>query len=307
MNSISIIIPVYGCENCLRELNARIISSIKDLADDFEIIYVDDCSPDDAWSTIQVLSKTDTRIKAIKLSRNFGQHHAITAGLEKAIGDWMVVMDCDLQDCPEEIPKLFKKALEGYDIVYGQRILRQDNLFKRLFSKWFYSILGYLTDTKQDSTIANFGIYNKKVIQAILSMKDYIRYLPAMVRWVGFNYTAIEVKHAERAVGKTSYNIRKLIRLGTNVVLSFSEKPLHLVIRFGFLITLISFIFGVYYLIRFFAGKITVMGFTSLIISVWFLSGIIILILGIIGLYIGKTFERAKERPLYIIDKTTNL
>jgi polyisoprenyl-phosphate glycosyltransferase len=307
MNKISIVIPVYRCANCLQELVSRISKSVHGVFEDFEIILVDDFSPDDSWNTIERISKSDPRIKAIKLSRNFGQHYAITAGLERAKNDWIVVMDCDLQDRPEEIPRLYQKAMEGYDIVFAQRIVRHDNWMKRLFSRWFYRVLGYLTDTTQDSTIANFGIYQKKVIQAILSMKDYIRYLPAMVRWVGFNFTAIEVKHSERASGKTSYNLRKLIRLGTNVVLSFSEKPLHLVIRFGFSITLISFAFGLFYLIRYFSGKITISGFASIIISVWLLGGIIILILGIIGLYIGKTFERAKERPMFIIDKTINM
>jgi dolichol-phosphate mannosyltransferase len=286
---------------------ARLHQSFLEIKTDYEVIFVDDCSPDNAWDTIEQLTEKDERIKSIRFSRNFGQHYAITAGLEKAGGEWIVVMDCDLQDRPEEIPNFYRKALEGYDIVLGQRIYRQDSWLKKNFSKWFYNLLGYLTNTRQDYTIANFGIYHRKVIQSVLSMKDYIRYLPAMIRWVGFRYVAIEVKHSERTAGKTSYSIRKLIKLGTNVVLSFSEKPLHLVIQFGFMITSLSFLFGLIYLFRYFTGSITVLGFTSIFISIWFLAGIIILILGIIGLYIGKTFERAKDRPMFIIDKTRNI
>jgi len=304
---LSVVIPVYKCDGCLPELVSRISGATASIIDQLEIILVDDASPDNSWECIKEIAAGDDRVRAIKLSRNFGQHYAITAGLQHSRYEWVVVMDCDLQDRPEEIPVLYDKALQGYDIVYAQRIVRQDGFFKRQFSKWFYRLLGYLTDTQQDAAIANFGIYNRKVIRAILEMHDYIRYLPAMMRWVGFRHIAIEVKHAARASGKTSYNLRKLIRLGTNVVLSFSEKPLHLVIRFGFMITLSSVGFGVFYLIRYFSGKITVGGFTSLIISLWFLAGIVILILGIIGLYLGKTFERVKERPLYIIDQTLNL
>jgi len=307
MNTLSVVIPVYGCKKCLSELTGRLQQTLSGITPDYEIIFVDDCSPDNAWETIEQLTESDPRIKSIRFSRNFGQHYAITSGLEKAAGEWIVVMDCDLQDRPEEILNFYRKALEGYDIVLGQRIYRQDSWLKKSFSKWFYNMLGYLTNTRQDYTIANFGIYHRKVIQAVLSMKDYIRYLPAMIRWVGFRHTAIEVKHAERTNGKTGYSIRKLIKLGTNVVLSFSEKPLHLVIQFGFLITSFSFLFGLVYLFRYFTGSISVLGFTSLIISIWFLSGIIILILGIVGLYIGKTFERAKDRPMFIIDKTKNL
>jgi dolichol-phosphate mannosyltransferase len=216
-------------------------------------------------------------------------------------------MDCDLQDKPEEIPILYKKALEGFDIVLAQRKLRKDDLFRRLFSVGFYKLLGYLTDTKQDHTIANFGMYKKQVIESVLKMKDSIRYFPAMIRWVGFTSTTLEVEHSERFKGKTSYNLRQLLKLGTNVVLSFSEKPLILVARFGLFISLISFIAALIFLVKYFNGQIEVLGFTSLILSIWFLSGIIIFILGIIGLYLGKTFDRVKERPMYIIKDKLNL
>lgn len=148
----------------------------------FELILVDDNSTDNSWNIIVEMGKKDKRVKGIKLSRNFGQHKAITAGLAKASGKWIVVMDCDLQDQPEEIPKLYAKAREGYDVVLGRRTNRQDGFFERIFSKLFYRVLGYLTDTKQDSTIGNFGIYKQKVIEAVLSMDDNLRYFPAMVK-----------------------------------------------------------------------------------------------------------------------------
>ncbi len=304
---ISIVIPVYGCKDCIYEFYYRICESLKNLTTDFEILFVNDHSPDEPWGILHEIAEKDTRVKAIDLSRNFGQHYAITAGLEHATGEWIVVIDCDLQDKPEEIPKLYKQALKGYDIVLAQRKTRQDPILKRLFSKVFYKILGFLTGTKQDHSIANFGIYNQRVVKAILKMKDSIRYLPAMVQWVGFDATAIEVEHSERYSGKTSYSIKKLINLGTNVVLSFSEKPLLLVVRFGLLMSLLSFLTGIVFLIKYLLGQISVLGFTSLLLSIWFLSGIIIFILGIIGLYIGKTFDRVKNRPLYIVKNKLNL
>jgi len=304
---LSVITPVYGCKECLYELYFRVSESIKPITADFEIIFIDDASPDNSWEFLTQLCQKDKHVKAIRFSRNFGQHYAITAGLEHATGNWIIVMDCDLQDRPEEIPRLYNKALEGNDIVLAQRKVRQDNIFRRLFSISFYKLLGFLTDTKQDHTIANFGIYKHQVIDSVLKMKDSIRYFPAMIQWVGFKSVVLEVDHSERFTGKTSYNLKQLLKLGTNVVLSFSEKPLILVARFGLLVSGLSFIAGIIFLIKYFSGEIEVLGFTSLILSIWFLSGIIIFILGIIGLYLGKTFDRVKERPVYIIKEKQNL
>ncbi len=304
---ISVITPVYGCKDCIYEFYFRVNKSITSISSNFEIIYVDDASPDKPWEVLTQICQNDKRVKAIELARNFGQHYAITAGLEHATGKWIVVMDCDLQDKPEEIPNLYKKAQEGFDIVLAQRKERKDGYFRKLFSIWFYKLLGFLTDTKQDHTIANFGIYNTEVIKSVMEMKDAIRYFPAMIQWVGFNSATLVVDHSERYTGKTTYNLKQLLKLGTNVVLSFSEKPLILVARFGLFVSIVSFIAGIIFLIKYFSGQIKVLGFTSLILSIWFLSGVIIFILGIIGLYLGKTFDRVKDRPLYIIKNKQNL
>ncbi len=307
MCELSIIIPVYGCKECLFELYHRTKGTMDKNSLEFELIFINDASLDNPWELLEELCKRDERVKALSLSRNFGQHYAITAGLENAKGNWIVVMDCDLQDQPEEIPKLLSKAHEGYDIVLAQRKIRQDNFIKKLFSKLYYKFLGYLTDTRQDHTVANFGVYHRRVITSILQMKDAIRYFPAMIRWVGFSTATIEVHHSERITGKTSYNLKRLLQLGTNVVLSFSEKPLRLVVRFGLIISVLSFFASILFLYKYFTGQVKVLGFTSLILSIWFFSGIIIFILGIIGLYLGKTFDRVKNRPVYIIDRKINI
>lgn len=305
---LSVVSPVYKAEDCLLELYSRLKSSLEKITSNFEIILVNDGSPGNDWEVICQISSMDPRVKGINLSRNFGQHYAITAGLDYCRGEWIVVMDCDLQDQPEEIIKLYAKAnSERLDLVLGKRTEREDSFSKIVSSRIFYGILGYLTDTKQDSSIANFGIYNRKVIKMILEMKDSIRYFPAMVRWVGFRSTSISVKHSARYSGQTSYSLKKLIKLGIDVILSFSDKPLRLTVKIGFFISLLSFIYAIYNLFLYFNNRIVVPGFASLIISVWFLSGLMISILGIVGLYIGRIFDKVKNRPLYIIsDKTSS-
>jgi glycosyltransferase involved in cell wall biosynthesis len=303
---ISVVIPVYGCNDCLIELYKRLKQAIEEISDQFEIILVNDAYPSNAWEIIKDLAENDYRVKGINLSRNFGQHYAISAGLGHAEGEYIIVMDCDLQDQPEEIIKLYNTANEGFDIVLARRIIRKDSFFKRSFSRMFYKLLGYLTDTVQDNTIANFGIYNKKVIRTIRNMGDSIKYFPTMVRWVGFKTTCIDVEHAERENGKSSYSFKKLSRLALDIILSFSEKPLKLVLKFGLSMSFISFIMGVIYLYQYLTGNIKVLGFASIIISIWFLAGIIIFISGIVGLYIGKIFEKVKNRPVYIISEKIN-
>jgi polyisoprenyl-phosphate glycosyltransferase len=304
---LSVVVPVYGCKTVLIELYLRLKQTLTTIAEDFEIIMINDASPDGPWETIVELANKDKRVKGINFSRNFGQHYAITAGLDKCIGRWIVIMDCDLQDIPEEIPTLYKKALEGYDIVFGQRLIRFDNFFKKIFSKFFYKALEYFTETKQDYSIGNFGIYGKKAVESVLSMGDKIRFFPPMIKWVGFKSISVPVKHAERSYGKTSYSFRKLFHLALNTILTFSDKPLRLTVKLGSFIVFSSIIFSIYNLILFFNGKILAPGWTSIIISIWFLSGIIIFTLGLVGLYIGKIFENIKNRPIYIINEKVNL
>ncbi|MDO4725992.1 MAG: glycosyltransferase family 2 protein [Porphyromonadaceae bacterium] len=303
---ISVVSPVYKAENIVAELVKQVREAISSITEDFEIILVNDASPDRSWEKIVAECATDKRIKGINLSRNFGQHYAITAGLHYAKGEWVVVMDCDLQDRPDEIPKLYQKAQEGWDSVFAQRKDRNDSIIKKLFSKAFYKIFSYLTETEQDASVANYGIYHRKVIDAILKMQDQIRFFPTMVQWVGFRKYYLPVKHSERYEGKSSYNFKGLFRLALNTIIAFSDKPLRLTVKLGFFITLISFIVMFAYLTMYFIGSIKVMGFTTLIISFWLLSGIIIFILGFVGLYIGKVFEKVKERPVFIIKETIN-
>lgn len=303
---ISIVSPVYKAENLLDELVRRLQLSLETITFNYEIILVDDCGPDNSWQVIEAHTKRDSRIRGVRLSRNFGQHKAITAGLNLAQGEWIVVMDCDLQDQPEEIPKLHQYAqAENCDLVFARRVERQDSWLKRASSRWFYQMLSYLTDTKQDPAIANFGIYHHKVIAAVLAMRESIRYFPTMVRWVGFRAGGLAVVHAERPEGTSSYNLSRLLNLAFDIILAYSDKPLRLTVKLGLLISASAFLLVLITLLRYWLGYIWEPGYASLIISIWFFAGLILSVLGMVGLYIGKTFEQVKNRPIYIIDKDT--
>jgi len=303
---ISVVSPVYRAEKIVAELVQQLHENLQKITDDYEIVLVNDASPDKSWLAITAECEKDKRVKGINLSRNFGQHYAITAGLNFTKGEWIVVMDCDLQDRPDEIPNLYRKAQEGYDSVFAQRVERQDAFLKRLFSKAFYSFFSYLTDTKQDPTVANFGIYNRKVIEAVLMMKDYIRFFPTMVQWVGFRKYYLPVQHSDRYEGKTSYNFRSLMRLAINNIVAFSDKPLRLTVKIGFVISILSFLLAIYNIAANLMGIIQVEGFTTTIFSIWFVGGLMLSLLGVVGLYVGKTFENVKQRPTYIIKNIIN-
>lgn len=302
---LSIVSPVYRAEKVLEELVLRISNNIPKEFSSYEIILVDDFSPDLSWKKIEEISQNNYHVKGFKLSRNFGQHYAICAGLKHVKGDYIVVLDCDLQDQPEEIIKLYKEAKKGFDIVLARRYERKDTLYKKFISKSFYAVLTYLTGTKHDSTVANFGIYSNTVIQEVNKLQEKIKYFPTMVKWVGFKTSHVDVEHAERSEGKSNYNLKKLLNLALDIILAYSDKPLRLIVKLGLIIALLSFAFVIFVIYSKITGHFTVTGYASLISSIWFLSGCLLTTLGVIGLYIGKIFEGVKNRPSYIIEKQT--
>ncbi len=302
---LSVVSPVYRAELVLDELVERIAKSVPSEFNSYEIILVDDFSPDKSWNKIVEISNNNSNVRGFKLSRNFGQHYAITAGLNQVSGDYVVVLDCDLQDQPEEIEKLFNESQKGFDIVLARRYERKDSFYKKTVSKLFYKTLSYLTGTKQDATVANFGIYSKQVIDEVVKLEEKIKYFPTMVKWVGFSTSYVNVEHASRSEGKSNYNLKKLLNLALDIILAYSDKPLRLIIKFGLSIAMISFLMVFYVLYEKFTGKVSVSGYASLIISIWFLSGCLLTTLGVVGLYIGKIFEGVKNRPSYIIEKST--
>jgi len=303
---LSIVSPVYRGEEFIERLIEELVREVSPITENFEIILVDDGYPDKSWSIIKRRAAVNSKVIGVKLSRNFGQHIAINAGLEKARGDWVVVMDCDLQDRPDQIPKLMEKALTGFDYVFAQRVSRKDTFFKKASSRLFYSVLGYLTDTKQDASIANFGVFSRMVIDAVLEIGDQKRYFPNFVRWVGFNGTAVPVEHGKREHNKSSYSFSALFSLALDTIINFSNKPLKLAVMGGLCLSALAFLLVVYTLISYFSGRIEVLGYTSLIVFMLLSTGLIITIVGVAGLYIGAIFEKVKGRPQYYIQETVN-
>lgn len=302
---ISVVSPVYGCAAALPELCKRLHDLLGSITADYEIILVNDASPDTSWSDIQALAAADARVKGISLSRNFGQHYAITAGLDFAMGDWVVVMDCDLQDRPEEIGKLYSTALNGYDVVVGRRVNRQDHWLKKFFSKQFGRIFSYLTGTKFDNSIGNFGIYAQKVIDGVRRLRENNRSFGLFVVWVGFRRIEIDIEHNQRQYGRSSYTLTKMLSLAIDTIIAHSDKVLHLTVKFGFFMSLFSLSAAVWIITRSFFFETPVPGWTSLIVSLFFSTGLIIGTVGIVGIYIGKIFDEVKNRPLYIVDALT--
>ncbi|VAW67153.1 b-glycosyltransferase, glycosyltransferase family 2 protein [hydrothermal vent metagenome] len=302
---ISIVIPVYGCSECLEILYQRLCGALSQITEHYEIIMVNDASPDDSWSNIRELAKKDPRVKGINLSRNFGQHYAITAGLDHVNGEWVVVMDCDLQDKPEMIPRLYNKTKEGFNVVVGIRTKRNDSLLKKITSRLFFKIFYYFTDVHIENSIGNFGIYSKKVINNIKKFKEQNRSFGLFIIWLGFSRAEIEIEHGFREHGKSSYSLKKLTDLAIDSIVSHSNKPLKLSVKLGFILSFASIIYSSWLIMSKLLWNTPIQGWTSLMVSLFFLAGLIIISIGMLGLYIGKIFNETKQRPLYVIESIT--
>lgn len=304
---ISVVIPVYGCRAALSELHKRLCESLEKICSTFEIILVDDNCPQNSWEEIEKICSGDKRVVGLHMSRNFGQIRAITAGLDKCKGNWIVVMDCDLQDRPESIPELYKKALEGYDVVFARREGRKDSFITKFLSKSFYKVYDYFTDGNFDSSICNFSISKRKVIDAYCMMREQNRAYTMFIRWLGFKQTAIDMSADERYEGKSSYNLRKKIKMAFEIITSQSNKPLLFSIKAGFIIAAFALIYIIYLIARYILVGDIVVGWTTIVASIYLMGGILLSAIGIVGIYVGNIFNEAKNRPLYVIDESINL
>lgn len=309
MPLLSIVSPVYRAEKIVDLLVERIVAEVSKITEDFEIVLVEDGSPDNSWQKIEGNCRKDKRVKGIKLSRNFGQHYAITAGLDSAKGEWVVVMDCDLQDDPKYIQDLYNEALRGFDIVYTQKTKRKHSFFKNITAYLFNFVFNWLIDNKQWKSSKNVGSYSllsRKVVNAFLEFKDYRRHYLMVLRWLGFNYTFVEIEHQKRYEGKSSYNFRKLLNHAIDGITSQSDKLLRITILFGLILSSVASLIGIYIIIRSFINPFQA-GWASLVVLILFTSGLIITSIGVSAIYIGKIFEQTKQRPLFLIDKQINL
>jgi polyisoprenyl-phosphate glycosyltransferase len=303
---ISVVAPAYKCEDCIEELHRRLVAALEPLVSSFEIVFVNDGCPANSWDAIRAVAARDPRVKAINLSRNFGQHYAIAAGVHHTCGNWVVVMDCDLQDRPSEIPNLYRKAQEGYDVVYALRRERQDRWDKRFLSWAFSLIYNFLSSIQIDPRACNFSIASRQVIDGYCGLKELNCSYHLLLRWLGFRTTYIEVEHSERFSGKSAYDFGRGFLLAIESITSQSNKPLVLSIQLGFLISGAAVLAGLYYIARYLMHGIGVEGWTSVIVSIYFMGGLTLATLGVLGLYLGKVFNEVKGRPLYVVKELIN-
>lgn len=306
-SKLSVVSPVYHGENMLEELVARISKAVAPLTSDYEIILVNDGSPDASWEKIKTLCARDAKVKGINLAHNFGQPYAITAGLSYAQGDYIAVIDCDLQNKPEDLPALFLKAMEGYDIVSARRVHRDDTFLKRMSSAVFHRVYDFLSGFSTDKAVAEFGVYSKRIVKVYCSIPEYSRSFVELIHTLGFRKTGIDVMHDHRLEGKSSYNLTRLLRLSFNAIISNSNRPLQLAVTLGFIMSLFSFLMAVYNIFAKFAGWNEVAGYTTTVFSIWFVGGLLLFMMGILGLYIGKIFDQVKGRPVFIVQDTLNI
>jgi dolichol-phosphate mannosyltransferase len=302
MVQISVVVPLMDEENTIDELLKQLHYNLSKLTPDYEIILIDDGSHDLTWNKITQFSLKSKSVKGIKFSRNFGHHYAITAGIKKSIGNWVVVMDGDLQDKPSEISKLYQKAQEGFDVVFASRTHRTDGFLYLFMQRLFYIILNFLSEIKFDPNQANFSIISRKVANAYCQFNEFSRFYVSTIRWLGFDITSVAVSHGKRFAGKPSYSFKKRLKLASDIIVSFSNKPLILVIKTGLGISIFAIFTLIFVIYQYFSGAFTVLGWPSLISTILLSTGIILIFLGVIGLYISKIFEEVKNRPMYIID-----
>ena len=303
---LSVVSPVYKAENIVHELVRRIVNSVEQITQEYEILLVCDGSPDNSWDKIKEECSSNEKVRGIRLSRNFGQHYAITAGLEKSRGEWIVLMDCDLQDRPEDIGRMLDYAkVNEYDAVVAKRINRKDKFLKRMSSVSYNKFFHWISGINTDSSLSNYGIYNRNVINAFCRMNDVSRSFQSLLAYLGFRIGALEVEHSERYEGKSSYSWKKLFALSSDIILSNSNKPLKLTVKLGLLITILSILMVVYNFIVYLLDDVQP-GFSSTIISIWFVGGLNVFVLGVFGLYLDKIFNQVKGRPIYIISEVLN-
>jgi polyisoprenyl-phosphate glycosyltransferase len=302
---ISIVVPVYGSDGTLEPLYKRVATTLKQIPASFELIFVDDCGPGNPWKIINNLAQRDSRVTGLKMSRNFGQHRAIMAGVDIARGNWLVIMDCDLQDRPEEIPHLWAKAREGHEAIVGRRVKRQDSFFKRISSHLFHWFLGVMTAQKSDAAQANFGIYSRKVVDVVKTLREQPGVFPILVRWAGFKITTIDIVHGRRAEGKSSYTFGRKLSLAADIIFSRSSKSLKMCVQFRSFMAVAAFCFGLAFFTRYFLFDYTPSGWAGVMFSLFSLSAFILFVMGIMGVYIGRVFNQVKARPLYIVKDRT--
>lgn len=299
----SVVVPVHDEEETLPALHARLSDVLTELAGRSEIILVDDGSRDRSFEVMLALHEQDRRVKLARLSRNFGHQAAISAGLDLASGDAVVVMDADLQHPPEVIPELVARWREGYEVVYGVMSEREsETRTKRLAARWFYRLLARLSDIDVPAAAGDFRLVDRKVLDAFKAMREQNRYVRGMFSWLGFRQIGVEYVCPPRFAGSSKYTLRRMVRFARDGILSFSNVPLRLMLKVGFVVSIVAVLSGIAAIVAKLTGH-GVPGYASIIVSVSVLGGVQLLVLGVIGEYIARIHDEVRERPLYVFSE----
>ncbi|MDQ5820319.1 MAG: glycosyltransferase family 2 protein [Actinomycetota bacterium] len=304
----SFVIPVYNERDTLPELHTRLAAVAEGLDGESEFLFVDDCSFDGSRELLIQLHERDPRCKLVRFARNFGHQVAISAGLDLALGEAVIVMDADLQDPPELVPELVARWREGYQVVYAVRERREgEGRLKRLFATWFYRVLRRLSKTDMPVDVGDFRLVDRRALDAFRSMRERNRYVRGMFSWIGFRQIGVPYRREQRFAGEPKYSFRKSLRLAIDGIVSFSDLPLRMALVVGFVFSVASFVVGIAAIVAKFAGAFVVPGWASLLVVVAFLGGIQLTVIGMTGLYIGRIYEEVKARPLYVIGEVRGI
>ena len=301
---LSIIIPFHNEQEVITECQQRISDAVKALDMNIEMLYINDGSRDETLNILIALMQQDSRIKVIDLSRNFGKEIAMTAGLDEAKGDAVIIIDADLQDPPELIEEMVKTWREGFDVVYAKRIERKGESFiKRATAHLFYKLINKISDSEIPENVGDFRLMSRQAVDALNQVRERKRFMKGLFAWIGFPQKAIEYSRDPRFAGETSWNYKKLIKFAIEGISSFTQEPLRLASYAGFMTAFGAFVLGLYYITKTLIFGETIQGFPTLITVILFFSGVQLLSIGILGEYIGHMFIESKQRPLYFIKK----
>lgn len=306
MVDISVVVPVYGCPTAIPELYRRLKSTLGTMRVTYEIILVDDCDKMNSWDEVKKVSENDSLVKAIHFTKNFGQGSAITAGIKQSQGNWIITMDCDLQDSPENIPDLYSKALSGFDAIFVRRRARKESYLVRLLAKLYHDALCWFSEVDFDYDLGTFLIASRRAADAYLASKDRGRDFGVFLMWIGYRHSFVEYDQAARYEGKSSYTFIKKWRYAIGIMTTFSNRVLYVPIWIGAISALFSFIYIIYVFILFFIYHANPEGWSTITAALFFFGGAILSTLGIMGIYLGNIFDMNKERPLYAIQDSIN-
>lgn len=310
MKKISVVIPMYYEEEVADICYKRVVNNLKKLSDkySYEIIFINDGSKDSTLEILKKIASNDDNVKIISFSRNFGHQAAVTAGIRNVTGDAIIIMDADLQDPPELFEGMIEKWEEGYEVVYGKRKTREgESIFKLLTARMFYNTLNKLSEIEIPKDTGDFRLVDRKVIDVIATLPEHNKFLRGLFSWVGFNQYAYEYNRVNRVAGKTKYPFKKMFKLATDGILSFSAKPLKIVGVIGIFSVIVSIIILIYSIVSYmFKLNSLTPGWTSIMCTMTFIGGIILISLWMIGEYIARIYEESLGRPEYIIDELIN-